>query len=138
MMSLSSDYCLKRISEQVKEAGYGEVSDSRIREACLENNFEVIAATNKLIREEQLKISLEDLCVKMGQNPNKKLIRITRIIAKIFGFISCLFFVVFFILHVIFDDTTASTADIMKKKILYLLRSQVLMTGILDQTSILK
>ena len=51
-----------------------EVSDIRIREACLANNFDVIAATNKLIGEEQLKISLEDLCVQMGQNPNKKLI----------------------------------------------------------------
>ena len=74
MMSLSSDYCLKRISQQVNEAGYMEVSDERIREACLANNFEVTAAVDKLIREEQLKISLEDLCVKMGQNPNKKLI----------------------------------------------------------------
>ena len=74
MMSLSSDSCLKRISQQVKEGGYMEVSDRRIREACLANNFDVIAATNKLIGEEQLKISLEDLCVQMGQNPNKKLI----------------------------------------------------------------
>lgn len=73
-MSLSSDSCLKRISQQVKEGGYMEVSDERIREACLANNFDVIAATNKLIGEEQLKISLEDLCVQMGQNPNKKLI----------------------------------------------------------------
>ncbi len=73
-MSLSSDCCLKRISEQVKDAGYDEVSDKRIREACLENNFDVTAATDKLIGEEQLKISLEDLCVQMGQNPNKKLI----------------------------------------------------------------
>ena len=71
-MSLSSDCCLKRISEQVKDAGYDEVSDKRIREACLENNFDVTAATDKLIGEEQLKISLEDLCVQMGQNPNKK------------------------------------------------------------------
>ena len=74
MMSLSSDCCLKRISQQVKAGGYMEVSDTRIREACLANNFDVIAATDKLIREEQLKISLEDLCVQMGQNPNKKLI----------------------------------------------------------------
>jgi hypothetical protein len=74
IMSLSSDCCLKRISEQVKDAGYDEVSDKRIREACLENNFDVTAATDKLIGEEQLKISLEDLCVQMGQNPNKKLI----------------------------------------------------------------
>ncbi len=74
MMSLSSDCCLKRISQQVKEAGYVEVSDTRIREACLANNFDVNAATAMLMREEQLKISLEDLCVKMGQNPNKKLI----------------------------------------------------------------
>ena len=74
MMSLSSDCCLKRISEQVKEAGYTEVSDIRIREACLANNFDVNAATAKLIREEQLKISLEDLCVRMGHNPNKTLI----------------------------------------------------------------
>lgn len=73
-MSLSSDCCLKRISEQVKDAGYDEVSNKRIREACLENNFDVTAATDKLIGEEQLKISLEDLCVQMGQNPNKKLI----------------------------------------------------------------
>lgn len=73
-MSLSSDCCLKRISEQVKDAGYDEVSDKRIREACLENNFDVTAATDKLIGEERLKISLEDLCVQMGQNPNKKLI----------------------------------------------------------------
>ena len=73
-MSLSSDCCLKRISEQVKDAGYEEVSDKRIREACLANNFDVTAATDKLICEEQLKISLEDLCVQMGQNPNKKLI----------------------------------------------------------------
>ena len=73
-MSLSSDNCLKRISEQVKDAGYEEVSDARIREACLANNFDVTAATDNLMREEQLKISLEDLCVEMGQNPNKKLI----------------------------------------------------------------
>ena len=73
-MSLSSDCCLKRISEQVKEAGYTEVSDARIREACLANNFDVNTATDKLIREEQLKISLEDLCVRMGHNPNKTLI----------------------------------------------------------------
>jgi len=74
MMSLSSDCCLKRISQQVKEAGYVEVSDVRIREACLANNFDVNAATAMLMREEQLKISLEDLCVRMGQNPNKTLI----------------------------------------------------------------
>ena len=74
MMSLSSACCLKRISQQVKDGGYMEVSDTRIREACLANNFDVIAATDKLICEEQLKISLEDLCVQMGQNPNKKLI----------------------------------------------------------------
>ena len=74
MMSLSSDHCLKRISQQVKKAGYEEVSDERVREACLINNFDVTAATDKLVREEQLKISLEDLCVQMGQNPNKKLI----------------------------------------------------------------
>jgi len=73
-MSLSSDCCLKRISQQVKEAGYEEVSDERIREACLVNNFDVTAATDKLMREEQLKVSLEDLCVKMGHNPNKNLI----------------------------------------------------------------
>ena len=73
-MSLSSDCCLKRISQHVKESGYMEVSDARIREACLANNFDVTAATDKLICEEQLKISLEDLCVQMGQNPNKKLI----------------------------------------------------------------
>jgi len=73
-MSLSSACCLKRISQQVKDGGYMEVSDTRIREACLANNFDVIAATDKLICEEQLKISLEDLCVQMGQNPNKKLI----------------------------------------------------------------
>jgi len=73
-MSLSSDCCLKRITEQVKDAGYEEVSDERIREACLANNFDVTAATKKLMCEEQLKISLEDLCVQMGQNPNKKLI----------------------------------------------------------------
>ena len=74
MMSLSSDCCLKRISQQVKEAGYAEVSDARIREACLVNNFDVNAATAMLMREEQLKISLEDLCVRMGHNPNKTLI----------------------------------------------------------------
>ena len=73
-MSLSSACCLKRISQQVKDSGYMEVSDTRIREACLANNFDVNIATNKLIGEEQLKISLEDLCVQMGQNPNKKLI----------------------------------------------------------------
>ena len=74
MMSLSSACCLKRISQHLNAGGYMEVSDIRIREACLANNFDVIAATNKLIGEEQLKISLEDLCVQMGQNPNKKLI----------------------------------------------------------------
>jgi len=73
-MSLSSACCLKRISQQVKDSGYMEVSDTRIREACLANNFDVNIATNKLISEEQLKISLEDLFVQMGQNPNKKLI----------------------------------------------------------------
>jgi hypothetical protein len=73
-MSLSSACCLKRISKQVKDSGYMEVSDTRIREACLANNFDVNIATNKLISEEQLKISLEDLFVQMGQNPNKKLI----------------------------------------------------------------
>jgi len=73
-MSLSSDCCLKRISQQVEEAGYKEVSDERIREACLEKNFNITEAVNKLIREEQLKISLEDLCIKMGETPNKKLI----------------------------------------------------------------
>ena len=74
MMSLSSACCLKRISQHLNAGGYMEVSDARIREACLANNFDVIAATDKLICEEQLKISLEDLCVQMGQNPNKKLI----------------------------------------------------------------
>jgi len=74
MMSLSSDCCLKRISQKVKAGGYMEVSDTRIREACLANNFDVIASTDELIHEEQLKISLEDLCIQMGQSPNKKLI----------------------------------------------------------------
>ena len=66
MMSLSSDCCLKRISEQVKEAGYEEVSDERIREACLANNFDVTAATDNLMREEQLKISLRRLMCQNG------------------------------------------------------------------------
>jgi hypothetical protein len=70
---MSSAYCLKQISGQVKDAGY-DISSVRIREACLSNNFDVSAATNKLICEEQLKVYLGKLCVKMGHNPNKKFI----------------------------------------------------------------
>jgi len=42
MMSLSSACCLKRISQHLNAGGYMEVSDARIREACLANNFDVI------------------------------------------------------------------------------------------------
>jgi len=72
-MSLSANGKLKRISEQVLIAGY-KVSSIRVREACLENNFTVNRAVLMLIRQEQLKISLENLCIKNGYNPNKKLI----------------------------------------------------------------
>ena len=73
-MSLSSDSCLKRIRLLVEQAGYHEVCDERVREACLDNNFDPKVAANQLIREEQLKISLEDLCVRLGQQPNKEFI----------------------------------------------------------------
>ena len=73
-MSLSSDSCLKRIRILVIQAGYQEVCDQRVRGACLDNNFDHKAAANQLIREEQLKIYLEDLCVRLGHQPNKEFI----------------------------------------------------------------
>ncbi len=73
-MSLSADSCLKRIRRYVEAAGYKEVSDGRIREACLINNFNPDNAANQLISEEQLKIYLEDMCVRLGYQPNKQFI----------------------------------------------------------------
>ena len=73
-MSFSADSCLKRIRRYVEAAGYKEVSDSRIREACLINNFNPNNAANQLISEEQLKIYLEDMCVRLGYQPNKQFI----------------------------------------------------------------
>ncbi len=73
-MSLSADSCLKRIRRYVEAAGYKEVSDARIREACLINNFNPDNAANQLISEEQLKIYLEDMCVRLGYQPNKQFI----------------------------------------------------------------
>ncbi len=73
-MSLSSDSCLKRIRLLVEQAGYHEVCDERVREACLDNNFDHKVAAKQLIREEQLKIYLEDLCGRLGQQPNKEFI----------------------------------------------------------------
>ncbi len=74
MMSLSSNSCLKRIKQQVNNAGFSEVSQERIREACLIKNFDTVAAANQLIQEEQLKVSLEELCEEMGHNPNANII----------------------------------------------------------------
>ncbi len=73
-MSLSADSCLKRIRKYVEAAGYKEVSDARVREACLTNNFNPDKASNQLISEEQLKIYLEDMCVRLGYQPNKQFI----------------------------------------------------------------
>jgi len=73
-MSLSANCCLKRIRQSVIKAGFDDVSDARIREACLERNFDVKAAVIKLIHEEQLKVSLTDLCIQMGHNPSRNLI----------------------------------------------------------------
>ena len=73
-MSLSSDSCLKRIRQYVERAGYKEVSEERVREACLSNNFCPKDAANQLIKEEQLKIYLEDMCVRLGYQPIKAFI----------------------------------------------------------------
>ena len=73
-MSLSADSCLKRIRRYVEAAGYKEVSDARVREACLTNNFDPRNAASQLISEEQLKIYLEDMCVRLGYQPNKQFI----------------------------------------------------------------
>jgi len=73
-MSLSSDSCLKRIRQNVEKAGYKEVSEERVREACLSNNFCPKDAANQLIKEEQLKIYLEDMCVRLGYQPIKAFI----------------------------------------------------------------
>ena len=73
-MSLSSDSCLKRIRLLVEQAGCQEVCDQRVREACLDNNFDPTVAAKQLIREEQLKIYLEELCGRLGQQPNKEFI----------------------------------------------------------------
>lgn len=73
-MSLSSDSCLKRIRLLVEQAGCQEVCEQRVREACLDNNFDPTVAAKQLIREEQLKIYLEDLCGRLGQQPNKEFI----------------------------------------------------------------
>ena len=73
-MSLSADSCLKRIRRCVEAAGYKEVSDARVREACLTNNFDPTKAATQLIKEEQLKIYLEDMCVRLGYQPNKQFI----------------------------------------------------------------
>ena len=73
-MNLSANSCLKRIRRYVEAAGYKEVSDARIREACLINNFNPDTAANQLISEEQLKIYLEDMCVRLGYQPNKQFI----------------------------------------------------------------
>ena len=73
-MSLSSDSCLKRIRRYVEKAGYKEVSEERVREACLSNNFCPKDAANQLIKEEQLKIYLEDMCVRLGYQPIKAFI----------------------------------------------------------------
>ena len=62
-MSLSSDSCLKRIRLLVEQAGYKEVSNKRVENACLTNNFDTKVAANQLIKEEDLKIYLEDLCI---------------------------------------------------------------------------
>jgi hypothetical protein len=72
-MSLSSNSSLKSISRQIVEAGYN-VSDARIRKACLSNNFNIKKASSSLISEEQLKTYLEKVCVKMGYTPNEKII----------------------------------------------------------------
>ena len=73
-MSLSSDSCLKRIRLLVEQAGYKEVSNKRLENACLTNNFDTKVAANQLIKEEDLKIYLEDLCIRSGYQPNKKFI----------------------------------------------------------------
>ena len=73
-MSLSSDSCLKRIRQYVERAGYKEVSEERVREACLSNNFCPKDAANQLIKEEQLKIYLEDMCIRLGYQPIKAFI----------------------------------------------------------------
>jgi hypothetical protein len=73
-MSLSSHSCLKRIRSYVENSGYKNVSDERVREACLSNNFDPRDAADQLIKEEQLKINLEGLCVDLGYEPIKAFI----------------------------------------------------------------
>jgi len=73
-MSLSSHSCLKRIRSYVENSGYKNVSDERIREACLSNNFNPQDAADQLIKEEQLKIYLEGVCVDLGYEPIKAFI----------------------------------------------------------------
>ena len=50
-MNLSSHSCLKRIRNYVENSGYKNVSDERVREACLSNNFDPEDAANQLIKE---------------------------------------------------------------------------------------
>ena len=58
-MSLSADSCLKRIRRNVEAAGYKEVSDARVREACLTNNFDPTKAATQLIKEEPMLLNVE-------------------------------------------------------------------------------
>ncbi len=73
-MNLSSHSCLKRIRLLVEQAGYTKVSDQRVRDACLNNNFNPRDAANQLINEETLKNYLETVCVRLGFQPNKQFI----------------------------------------------------------------
>jgi hypothetical protein len=70
---MSSNSCLKKIHKQVVHAGY-TVSDVRVRQSCLQNNFNVDNAANKLIKEELFKITLRDTCIKMGYHDIEKII----------------------------------------------------------------
>ena len=73
-MSLSAQSCLKRIRQQVEDTGYKTVSEERIREACLANNFNINEAANVIIQEEHLKIYMENVCIQLGYTPNMPMI----------------------------------------------------------------
>lgn len=70
---MSSNSCLKQIRKQVIQSGY-DVSESRIRQSCLLNNFNIDNAANKIINEELFKITLENMCITMGHSQYKKFI----------------------------------------------------------------
>lgn len=73
-MLLSARSCLKRIRQQVEDTGYKTVSEERIREACLANNFDINDAAGVIIQEEHLKIYMENVCIQLGYTPNVRMI----------------------------------------------------------------